>query len=76
MTTASENAAAPSVVAPLPSAILRLARFLWRIARLFLPGTPRKLTGMGKFAGILPSSEEFIRQKQEEIELEERMFHR
>ncbi len=33
---------------------------------------PRQLTGMGKFAGILPSSEEFMRQKQEEIELEER----
>lgn len=35
----------------------------------------RQLTGMGKFAGILPSSEEFMRQKQEEIELEERKFH-
>ncbi len=35
---------------------------------------PRQLTGMGKFAGILPSSEEFMRQKQEEIELEERKF--
>jgi hypothetical protein len=31
---------------------------------------------MGKFAGILPSSEEFIRQKQEEIELEERKFRK
>jgi len=42
------------------------------------PGTqgPRQLTGMGKFAGILPSSEEFMRQKQEEIELEERKFHK
>ena len=37
---------------------------------------PRQLTGMGKFAGIIPSSEEFIRQKQEEIELEERKFRR
>jgi hypothetical protein len=35
---------------------------------------PRILTGMGKFAGIIPSSEEFIRRKQEEIELEERKF--
>ena len=34
--------------------------------------TPRQLTGMGKFAGIIPSSEEFMRHKQEEIELEER----
>jgi hypothetical protein len=25
--------------------------------------TPRKLTGMGTFAGIIPSSEEFMRQK-------------
>jgi hypothetical protein len=33
---------------------------------------PRQLTGMGKFAGIIPSSEEFMRRKQEEIELEER----
>ena len=37
---------------------------------------PRQLTGMGKFAGIIPSSEEFMRRKQEEIELEERKFHR
>lgn len=35
---------------------------------------PRQLTGMGKFAGIIPSSEEFMRQKQEELELEERKF--
>jgi hypothetical protein len=33
---------------------------------------PRQLTGMGKFAGIIPSSEEFARMKQEEIDLEER----
>ena len=38
--------------------------------------TPRQLTGMGKFAGIIPSSQEFMRQKQEEIELEERKFPR
>ena len=38
--------------------------------------TPRQLTGMGKFAGIIPSSEEFIRQKQEEIDLEERKLSR
>lgn len=40
------------------------------------PGSPakRKLSGMGKFAGILPTSEEFMRQKQEDIELEERKF--
>ncbi|HZO91110.1 MAG TPA: hypothetical protein VFB38_22480 [Chthonomonadaceae bacterium] len=36
----------------------------------------RQLIGMGKFAGILPSSEEFMRRKQEEIELEERKFSR
>lgn len=33
---------------------------------------PRQLTGLGKFAGILPSSEVFMRQKQEELALEER----
>lgn len=33
---------------------------------------PRQLTGMGKFAGVIPSSEEFMRQKQLEIDLEER----
>lgn len=38
------------------------------------PKAPRQLSGMGKFAGILPSSEEFMRQKQEDIELEERKF--
>ena len=38
--------------------------------------TPRQLTGMGKFAGIIPGSEEFLRQKQEEIELEERKFRK
>jgi len=38
--------------------------------------SPRQLTGMGKFAGIIPSSEEFMRQKQEEIELEERNLTR
>jgi hypothetical protein len=32
----------------------------------------RHLSGMGKFAGLIPSSQEFIREKQEEIELEER----
>jgi hypothetical protein len=37
------------------------------------PQAPRRVTGMGKFAGIL-SSEEFLRQKQEDIELEERKF--
>jgi hypothetical protein len=26
-------------------------------------GTPGKLTGIGKLAGIIPSSEEFMRQK-------------
>ncbi len=36
----------------------------------------RPLTGMGKFAGLLPSSEEFMHQKQAEIELEDRKFHR
>ena len=36
MTTASENTAVPSVAAPIPSIGIRLARFLWRIARLFL----------------------------------------
>jgi len=36
---------------------------------------PRQLTGMGKFAGIIPSTAEFMREKQEEIELEERKFH-
>jgi hypothetical protein len=40
------------------------------------PQSPRKLTGMGKFAGILPSSEEFMRLKQEEIELEERKLQK
>ena len=40
------------------------------------PIEPRQLTGMGKFAGIIPCSEEFMRQKQEEIELEEKKFHR
>ena len=34
----------------------------------------RELIGMGKFAGIIPSSDEFIRQKQEEIELEDRIL--
>jgi hypothetical protein len=38
--------------------------------------SPRQLTGMGKFAEIIPSSEEFMRQKQEEIELEERNLTR
>lgn len=33
---------------------------------------PRQLTGMGKFAGIIPNSEEFTRQKQEAIDLESR----
>ena len=37
---------------------------------------PRQLTGMGKFAGIIPSSEEFMHQKQEEIELEDRKFRK
>ena len=37
---------------------------------------PRQLTGMGKFSGIIPSSEEFIRQKHEDMELEERKFRR
>jgi len=32
----------------------------------------RQLTGMGKFAGIIPCTEEFMRQKQEEIEVEDR----
>jgi len=32
--------------------------------------SPRQLTEMGKFAGIIPSSEEFMRQKQDEIDLE------
>lgn len=35
---------------------------------------PRRLTGLGKFAGIIPSSEDFIREKQNEIELEEQKF--
>lgn len=36
MTTASESTAARSVTAPIPSIGIRLARFLWRLARLFL----------------------------------------
>ncbi len=35
----------------------------------------RQLTGMVKFACIIPRSEDFMRQKQEVIELDERIFH-
>ena len=35
---------------------------------------PTYLTGMGKFAGILPGSEAFVRQNQEELDFEEKKF--
>ena len=63
---------------PLPSETVKTTTRASKSKRSTAPKpgaqAPRQLTGMGKFAGIIPSSEEFIRQKQEEIKLEERKF--
>ena len=61
-------------VPPEPTTAASQARKPRQIKAQKSHAAPRELTGMGKFAGIIPSSEEFMRQKQEEIELEERKF--